>query len=54
MGEHIAAIESGQRALTIASALKEVALQAATTIYLGIARGRKRSGWPRRSITPPV
>jgi tetratricopeptide (TPR) repeat protein len=37
MGEHIAAIESGQRALTIASALKEVALQAATTIYLGIA-----------------
>jgi tetratricopeptide (TPR) repeat protein len=36
MGEHIAAIESGQRALTIASALKEVALQAATTIYLGI------------------
>jgi len=37
MGGHSAAIESGQRALTIASALKEVALQAATTIYVGIA-----------------
>jgi class 3 adenylate cyclase/tetratricopeptide (TPR) repeat protein len=37
MGEHSAAIESGQRALTIASTLKEVALQAATTIYLGRA-----------------
>jgi DNA-binding winged helix-turn-helix (wHTH) protein/tetratricopeptide (TPR) repeat protein len=37
MGEHRAAIDSGQRALTLASALKEIALQAATTLYMGIA-----------------
>jgi DNA-binding winged helix-turn-helix (wHTH) protein/tetratricopeptide (TPR) repeat protein len=37
MGENRAAIESGQRALTLASALKEIALQAATTLYMGIA-----------------
>jgi hypothetical protein len=37
MGEHTAAIESGQCALTLASALQEIALQVATAIYLGSA-----------------